>query len=98
MKRRITEFLAGVTMMAAMIVAAGPSAHAFDPWQPGYAQEALGRDYAWLGYYQKHHNWTMVQVEEAKIAQQKHRLREMRHFERNHDYSYHHDYPPGWAH
>ena len=96
MKSRITAFLAGVTMMAAMSVATVSSAHDY-PWQPGYAQEALAHDYAWLGYYQKHHNWAAVQAEEAKIAYEEHNLREMRHFERDHDYSYHHDYPPGWV-
>lgn len=98
MKRRILGLLASVTVVAAIIVAAGPSAYAFDPWQPGYAQEALSRDYAWLGYYQKHHNWSMVHVEQAKIDHETHQLREIHHFEHNHDYSYHHDYPPGWAH
>lgn len=89
MKWRITALLAGVTMMATMSVATVSSGYDY--------QQALAHDYAWLGYYRKHHNWPAVQAEEAKIAHEEHQLHRMHHFELNHDYSYHHDYPPGWA-
>ena len=95
MKWRITGLLAGITTIATLGVAVVSSAH---DYAPDYTQAALAHDYAWLGYYQKHHNWAAVQVEEAKIAHEQHELRKMRHFERYHDYSYHHDYPPGWVH
>jgi hypothetical protein len=95
MNRRITALLAALTVVATMSVATVSSAYVYSP---GYAQEALAQDYAWLGYYKKHHNWPAVQAEEVKIAQEEHQLRRMNHFERNHDYSYHHDYPPGWVH
>lgn len=98
MKRRIPAWLAAVSMVAAMGVATAASAHDYGPWQPSYAQEALAHDYAWLGYYRKHHNSAAVQAEEVRIAQEEHHLQRMRHFELHHDYSYHSDYPPGWVH
>ncbi|MGO9060190.1 MAG: hypothetical protein ACLQU2_22845 [Candidatus Binataceae bacterium] len=98
MKRRITAWLAGATLMiATSIGVAIPAARAYDPGNE-YAQQALARDYAWMGYYQKHHNWAAYRAEQAKIAQEEHHLHKIRHFEHHHDYSYHHDYPPGWAH
>jgi len=97
MKSRLTALLAGAIMMATLSLATVASAHDY-PVPPDYANEALAHDYAWLGYYQKHHNWAAVQAEEAKIAEEQHQLRKMHHFERHHDYSYHHDYPPGWTH
>ena len=98
MRRRITALLAAVTMAAAMGVTTAASAHDYTPWEPSYAQQALAHDYAWLGYYQKHHDWNAVRAQQAKIDHEEHDLRKMHHFERHHDYSYHHDYPPGWVH
>ena len=98
MKHRITRWLAGAILISAAAV--GVRITAAQAYGPGdtYAQEALARDYAWLGYYQKHRDWDAYRAEQAKIAHKEHYLREIHHFEHHHDYSYHRDYPPGWAH
>lgn len=97
MKRRITAWLAGATLMIATTIGvATPAAQAYGPGEV-YAQAALARDYAWMGYYHKHRNWAAYQAEQAKIAHEERHLHKIHHFEHHHDYSQHHDYPPGWA-
>ena len=74
MKRRITAWLAGATLIIATAIGvAAPAAQAYGPGDV-YAQEALARDYAWMGYYQKHRNWAAYQAEQAKIAHEERHL------------------------
>lgn len=85
MKRIAAGLIAAILLLSAIRVDA--------QWQP-----YLSRDYAWEQYYQSHHEQRLYAEEQARIAREQAELKHRNKLREHYDYSYHHDYPPGWTH